>query len=165
VALDCSASMLRHASLSAAKGIARSLAAQAASARVHVALIAFGGEQARVELVSRSRHDDLDGVITRLGAGGRTPLRRALLEALAVCQRPAYGASRVEKRLVLLSDGRTREDVADLGARCRELDPVLIDCERGSLRLGRAERLAAALGARYAHVDALLPSAHSSAIE
>jgi magnesium chelatase subunit D len=155
VAVDCSASMARSGALGLAKGVAQALASAAQSARVHVALISFGGEAARTELVSRSRQVGLARAIAGLAAGGGTPLRQALLAALAVAERPGYGTGRVQRRLLLLSDGRTREDVGDLGARCRELDPVLIDCERGLVRLSRAASLARALGASYAHIDSL----------
>lgn len=155
VAVDCSASMARSGALALAKGVARALAARAERARVHVALIAFGGELARTELVARARHPGIASAIAGLGAGGGTPLRRALLEALALARRPAYTARRAERRLVLLSDGRTREAVTDLARHCVTLDPLVVDCERGALRLGKARALAAALGADYVHVDAL----------
>jgi magnesium chelatase subunit ChlD-like protein len=96
----------------------------------------------------------LERALAQLGAGGGTPLRRALLESLALCRQPRYCGNGVEKRLLLLTDGRTREAVGDLRARCRSLEPCVVDCERAALRLGRARGLAAALGAGYVHVDA-----------
>jgi magnesium chelatase subunit D len=153
VAVDCSASMAHSGALALAKGVAQALAAQAEQARVHVALISFGGEAARIELVARARHPGIASVIAGLGAGGGTPLRRALCEALALARRPAHTAARAERRLLLLTDGRTREVVTDLAPHCFALAPLVIDCERGVVRLGRARGLAEALGAGYAHVD------------
>jgi magnesium chelatase subunit D len=150
LAIDCSASMLPSGALAVAKGLAGALALRAARLGDHVAVISFAGDVARVQLGSHG----LERALEQLGAGGGTPLRRALLEAFAVCRRPAYCGSGVEKHLIVLTDGRTREPVADLRARCRPLVPCIVDCERGALRLGRARGLAAALGADYLHVEA-----------
>lgn len=151
VAIDCSSSMLQSGALGVAKGVAQALALAAGRARAQVALISFSGEQARTELGAGP--STLERAISGLGGGGGTPLRRALLAALALGQRPAYRDAAVDKRLFLLSDGRNREDIRDLHERCRELTPIVIDCERSTLRLGRARGLAAALGAGYVHVD------------
>jgi magnesium chelatase subunit ChlD-like protein len=78
-----------------------------------------------------------------------------LREVLALCQRPAYRERTVEKSVLLLTDGRTRETVADLRGSYRALQLRVVDCERGPVRLGRAQQLAAALGAECSHIDAL----------
>jgi magnesium chelatase subunit D len=155
VALDCSASMLGSGALAAAKGVVQALVGQAARSTSHVALISFRQQGAQRELIARSRRERVDRTLVELGAGGGTPLRGALLEAIAVSRRPAYRGDQVEKCLLLLSDGRTRESVADLRFHFREIALTLLDCERGPLRLERARSLAAALGARYAHIDAM----------
>jgi Mg-chelatase subunit ChlD len=145
--------MLQSGALAIAKGVARALAVRATSGGAHVALISFGGRHARTEVISSSRSRELERAIGELGAGGGTPLRHAVLTALAVCKRPAYGSVDVDKRLSILTDGRTREDLTDLRRRCLGLELGVIDCERGAVRLGRARRLALALGARYVHVE------------
>jgi len=151
VALDCSASMLQSGALRLAKGVAQALSQAADRARAHVALISFSAERAHTELSSSK--STLERAISELGGGGGTPLRRALLAALAVGRRPAYRDAAVEKRLFLLSDGRSREQLDDLRERRAELAPILLDCERSRLRLGRARGLAASLGAGYVQVD------------
>jgi len=152
IAIDCSASMLQSGALGVAKGLAASLAARASQLDQRLAMVSFAGDAARVQLGSRG----LDAAIAQLGAGGGTPLRRALLQSLALCGRPDHRRNGLEKRLFLLTDGRTREAVADLRARCRSLQPCVLDCERGALRLGRARGLAAALGASYVHADTFM---------
>ena len=152
VAIDCSSSMLQSGALGVAKGVAQALALAADRARAQVALISFSGDRARTELGPGK--STLERAISGLGGGGGTPLRRALLAALALGQRPAYRDAAVEKRLFLLSDGRSREQLGDLRESCQELAPIVIDCERSALRLGRARGLAAALGGGYVHVDA-----------
>jgi magnesium chelatase subunit D len=151
LALDCSASMLQSGALALAKGVAAALAARAKQAGAHVAVVSFAGESAHVQIGSRG----IARLIGELGAGGGTPLRRALLAALAVCRRPAYRERGIDRRLFVLTDGRSREVVADLRARCSALEPCVVDCERGALRLGRARGLAAELAAGYVQVDGL----------
>jgi len=163
ILIDCSASMSQTGALPMAKGIAQALTLGATSAGAHVALVSFSGEHARTEFVSNARHAHLHGVIAELGAGGGTPLRRALEAALDVCRQPRYRAPHVQKRAFILSDGRTRERVEDMAHPCRELQPVVIDCERGAVRLNRARGLCGALGARYFHVDAFSEPASARA--
>jgi magnesium chelatase subunit D len=162
LAVDCSASMLRSGALSIAKGFASSLAARALGQGRHVALISFGGRGARTELVSRAlstelTHRTLERALLELPAGGGTPLRRALETAFAVSRRPAYAGSATPARLVLLTDGRTREDVRPLARRTAALQTIVVDCERGPLRLERALRLASELGATYLRAEPALP--------
>lgn len=164
VAVDCSSSMLRSGGLAVAKGLAHALAEAGASASAHVALISFSGDRAHTLLISRARRGGLERPIATLCAGGGTPLRRALSEALAVCQRPAYRGEHVQRRLLVLTDGRTREDVTDLARSLTGLDLVIIDCERSAVRWGRSRRLAAALSGRYAHVDSLASASSDAAL-
>ncbi|HEY6879119.1 MAG TPA: ATP-binding protein [Polyangiales bacterium] len=149
VAIDCSASMLRGGALASAKGVAQALAAQAHRAGAQVALIGFRGEHAELASSARDHRSTRERVLAALPAGGSTPLRAALHEALALC------AARDDrsKRIILLTDGRTRERLD--AAAAPGVDITLIDCERGPLRLARAPALARSLGARYLHLDQL----------
>jgi Mg-chelatase subunit ChlI/Mg-chelatase subunit ChlD len=157
VAVDCSSSMLRKGALAAAKGVALAIQKNARRAGARMALITFCGPAAHVELtVDPSQLPVFGEAISRLGAGGGTPLRAAITEALALLNRPGLRSPDVAKRLVLLTDGRTRESFDDLAPARRDLELLLLDCERGPVRLQRARSIAAALGARYAHVDALV---------
>jgi magnesium chelatase subunit D len=153
IVLDCSGSMLRSGALARAKGVAAALTAQAATRGARVALISFAGATVSARLGARP--DGLTHAIAELGGGGGTPLRSALVQALAVCKGPAYRECTVEKRVLLLTDGRTRESVSDLRGSCVALGLRVVDCERGPLRLGHARQLATALGAEYSHLDAL----------
>jgi magnesium chelatase subunit D len=156
VALDCSASMLTSGALALAKGVVQALVQSTLSPRSHVALISFSQQLAQTEIISRSRRSALADAIAGLGAGGGTPLRQALESAFAVAARPAYRGNAIDKCLLLLTDGRTREDVSDMQRRCRELPLTVIDCERGTLRLGRSRSLATALAGRLLAIDSLL---------
>lgn len=152
IALDCSASMLQRRALASAKGAARALVTCAARGRAHVVLLSFGGEEARLETGARAAPGTLERAIVGLGAAGSTPLRRAVQLGLRLAgAAPAAG----ERRFVLFTDGRSRDDVSGLAAAHPQVVSTLIDCERGPVRLGRARPIADRLAARYVHIDEL----------
>jgi magnesium chelatase subunit D len=154
IALDCSASMLRSGALASAKGAAQALVTRAAQAHAEVVLISFGGRDVRREPTSR-QPEQLGADIAALGAGGGTPLRRAVESALELLR--STGARRFgERRLLLFTDGRTRELVHDLAPAFGPIDACVIDCERGPVRLGLCARLARGIGGRLAHIDELV---------
>ena len=155
LALDCSHSMLRSGALAAAKGVAHAFEARAVRAGAHVALLSFSGSTARREASSGERRSTRERALSALGAAGGTPLNAALHEALAVCSGRRFRSPEVQKRIVLLTDGRTREPLHDLATSDDSIELVVIDCERGALRLGRCAPLARTLGARLLHVDSL----------
>ncbi|MET0342112.1 MAG: AAA family ATPase [Polyangiales bacterium] len=153
VALDCSASMLRAGALARAKGVTAALERAAARTGAHLAVLAFRGDETQLARAPEARIGR--GEVAALGAGGGTPLRAALRAARALCDARKFRGGEVAKHLFVLTDGRTREPVADLLARRTDLARTVIDCERGAVRLSRAETLAAALGADLLHVDTL----------
>lgn len=155
VALDCSASMLRSGALAAAKSVALAFQAQATRAGAHVAVLAFQGAEARIEVDTGVRQQQRTRALHALGAGGGTPLRAALQQAFALCTSPRFRALAVHKRIVLLTDGRTQESLAGFERAREQASLLVIDCERGPVRLGRAGAIAHTLGACSLHVDAL----------
>lgn len=155
LALDCSSSMLRGGALAAAKGIAQALLDAPGSARTELALIAFSGARASA-CIARASRARFERALADLGAGGGTPLRRALIDALALGRRADLRGA-PHKRLLLFTDGRTREPAGDLHALRAAFEVSVIDCERTRVRLGRARAIARELDARYAHVERLLP--------
>lgn len=155
IALDCSASMLQRHALGWAKGAARALAARAARGRARVVLLSFGGADARLEVGVQSAFGTLERAIFGLGAAGGTPLRRAVQLGLGLASAaPAAG----ERRFVLFTDGRSRDDVSGLAAAHPNVAATLVDCERGPVRLGRVRQIADRLAARYVHIDELWSS-------
>jgi magnesium chelatase subunit D len=151
LALDCSASMLQSGALGVAKGVASALARRAASASARLALLSFGGGDVSVPAVFENGRASIQRAIDALGAAGGTPLRRAVELGLETASRGAPGT--LERRLMLFTDGRTRERVDDLATRYPWVEITVIDCERGTVRLGRARRIAEALAAHYVHID------------
>ncbi|WP_259696439.1 VWA domain-containing protein [Pseudomonas brassicacearum] len=150
VIVDASASTRRHQALSDAKGLLAQLFDDAYRRRARLALLTASGHVPKWQVqglkASAGLHNWLDG----LGAGGGTPLLAALGEAgrwLAARQKrfPAE-----QQRLLLVTDGRLK-DWSMLPA--LECPGLLIDIERGPIRLGRSKVLATELQAEYRHID------------
>jgi Mg-chelatase subunit ChlD/MoxR-like ATPase len=154
LALDCSASMLQSGALGVAKGVARALLGLASSAAARIELVSFGGRDVHNQSASAGAKATIDDAIARLGAAGGTPVRRALQLGLDLASRTRTTA--IERRLILFTDGRTRENLAGLASAHPDVDITVIDCERGPLRLQRARSIATTLTARYVHIESLL---------
>jgi magnesium chelatase subunit ChlD-like protein len=152
VIVDASASTRRHHALSHAKGLLSQLFDDAYRRRVRLALLTASGNSPRWQHQGLKASASLQPWLDELGAGGGTPLFAALEQAadwltLRRRQHPSE-----QHRLLLLTDGR----VKDIPALTRlEYPSLLIDIETGPIRLGRAQQLAAALGADYCHIDSL----------
>ena len=85
-----------------------------------------------------------------LGAGGGTPLLEALQEVADWLERRRKQCPEEQQRFLLLTDGRLKEWSTLPAIDCPGL---LIDIERGPLRLGRSRQMAAELNAEYVHID------------
>lgn len=86
------------------------------------------------------------------GRGGGTPLSAALEQAMTwLVQRQKRHPSE-QHRVLVLTDGRIKQLPALPTFACATL---LIDIEKGPIRLGRAKELASTLGAEYRHIDEL----------
>src|SRR5262249_23221293 len=102
----------------------------------------------------------LEQALVDVPTGGRTPLAGALVNAAEVLR------ARQSALLVLLTDGRANVSASEGDpweealAACASLKEicagaVVIDCEAGPIRLGRARNLAAALGAEHVALSEL----------
>ncbi|PAU59945.1 VWA domain-containing protein [Pseudomonas sp. PICF141] len=153
VIVDASASTRRHQALSDAKGLLAQLFDDAYRQRARLALLTASGHVPRWQVqglkASAGLRDWLDG----LGAGGGTPMLAALGEAgrWLVARQKRFPAE--QQRLLLVTDGRLKEWSALPALDCPGL---LIDIERGPIRLGRAKVLAAQLQVDYRHIDELI---------
>jgi magnesium chelatase subunit ChlD-like protein len=152
VIVDASASTRRHQALSDAKGLLAQLFEDAYRQRARLALLTANGNRARWQQQGLKAGVALQPWLDALGAGGGTPLFEAIAQAgewLAKRRKRNPGES---QRVVILTDGRVKEVRQLQGFDCPSL---LIDIERGPIRLGRALELARQLSAEYRHIDEL----------
>jgi magnesium chelatase subunit ChlD-like protein len=153
VIVDASASTRRHQALSDAKGLLAQLFDDAYRQRARLALMTASGHAPSWHVQGLKASTGLRHWLDGLGAGGGTPLLAALGEAgrwLATRQKrfPAE-----QQRLLLVTDGRLKAWSLMPALACPAL---LIDIERGPIRLGRAKQLAVDLQADYRHIDELI---------
>ncbi|WP_408601132.1 vWA domain-containing protein [Pseudomonas sp. PLMAX] len=154
VIVDASASTRRHQALSDAKGLLAQLFDDAYRQRARLALLTASGALPKWQVQGLKASTGLRPWLDGLGAGGGTPLLAALGEAgrwLAARQKrfPAE-----QQRLLLVTDGRLKEWPSLPTLDCPAL---VIDIERGPIRLERSKVLAAQLQSEYRHIDELLP--------
>ncbi|WP_207204069.1 vWA domain-containing protein [Pseudomonas sp. TH31] len=150
VIVDASASTRRHRALSDAKGLLAQLFDDAYRQRARLALLTASGSAPKWQVQGLKASSGLRDWLDRLGAGGGTPLLAALSQAgqwLSTRQK-RYPAE--QQRLLLVTDGRLKEWP---GLPMLECPGLLIDIERGPIRLGRAKVMASELEAEYRHID------------
>jgi magnesium chelatase subunit ChlD-like protein len=150
VIVDTSASTRRHGALSDGKGLLAQLFDDAYRQRARLALLTASGAAPRWQVQGLKASTGLGAWLDALGAGGGTPLLAALDEAQRwlMVRRKRYPAE--QQRVLLMTDGRVKDG---LGVPALECPCLLIDIERGPIRLGRARQLAGQLGAEYRHID------------
>ena len=153
VFVDASASPRRHQALSDAKGLLAQLFDDAYRQRARLALLTASGAVPNWQVQGLKASSGLRTWLDGLGAGGGTPLLAALGEAgrWLVARQKRFPAE--QQRVLLLTDGRLKAWSMLPTLAC---PGVLIDIERGPIRLGRAKLLAAELQAQYRHIDELI---------
>ena len=150
VIVDASASTRRHRALTDAKGLLAQLFDDAYRQRARMALLTASGQSPKWQVQGLKAAKGLSDWLEQLGAGGGTPLLAALTEAghWLAARRKRYPAE--QQKLLVVTDGRLKA----MGALPRlECPGMLIDIERGPIRLGRAEGLAVGLQLEYQHID------------
>lgn len=152
VIVDASASTRRHQALSEAKGLLAQLFDDAYRKRARLALMTASGDRPRWQLQGLKASSDLGGWLEDLGAGGGTPLQAALVQAANWLAKRRKRFAAEQQRVLLLTDGRLK---AWSGLPVFNCQAVLVDLEKGPIRLGRAVQLAAELGAQYRHIEDL----------
>lgn len=150
--VDASASTHRHQALSQAKGVLAQVFDDAYRRRARLALLTASGKAPQWKHQGLKASAALQPWLDALGAGGGTPLFAAIEQAREwlKMRHQRYPAEHV--RLLILTDGRIRDMPQCAGFDCESL---LIDIEKGPIRLGRARELAGRLGADYRHIEEL----------
>jgi magnesium chelatase subunit ChlD-like protein len=153
--LDCSGSMLSGQQLALAKGLLVAMFDQAGKARAEAALVCFGGVRADVRFGPAVPRWWNERWLRPVGGGGGTPLALGVRRAAPLLERAARTRPAQQRWLWMLTDGRS----GSMPARPVIADQiVVVDFERGALRLGRSERLARAWDAAWCTPEDLLAS-------
>ncbi|MFJ4143100.1 VWA domain-containing protein [Pseudomonas sp. NPDC089734] len=150
VIVDASASTLRHQALSQAKGVLAQAFDEAYRRRTRLALLTASGNVPRWQYQGFKASAALQPWLDALGAGGGTPLFAAIEQAITWLEQRKKRYPTEHQRVLILTDGRVKEMPPCAGFECESL---LIDIEKGPIRLGRARALANRLGAGYRHID------------
>ena len=168
--VDASGSMGAQRRMVAVKGAILSLLLDAYQRRDRVALISFRGARADLLLPPTNSVDLAQVYLHDLPTGGRTPLSRGLYLALDVLETERMKDREVLPLVVVLSDGRanvTMDHSSSASAAVTEaqgvaslfedkkFSAVVVDTESGFLKLGMAQGLADAMGARCIKLDDL----------
>lgn len=155
--VDASGSMAARDRLSAVTGAVVTLLRDAYQRRDKVAVVTVRGADAELVLPPTSSVDIAVRRLSGMRTGGKTPLAAGLLKAREVVRRERVRDPRRRSMLVLLTDGRATGG-ADPVPRARAaasllakdaVTSVVVDCERGMIRLGLAAELARDLRGGY----------------
>lgn len=148
--VDTSGSMAARDRLSAVTGAVVALLRDAYQRRDKVAVITVRGSDAELVLPPTSSVDIAVRRLAGLRTGGKTPLAQGLLKAREVLGRERIRDPRRRAMVVALTDGRATggtEPIPRARAAARLLASdgaaaVVVDCERGMIRLGLAAEFA-----------------------
>lgn len=146
VLLDTSGSTLGKRLLGQAKGWVDSLTRQAYSAREQMAVLGFGNDTVTSLFTRQRAPKSLEATLNSADGGGGTPLRKVVEEAGRLIRQWQRREPGLHIRTYLITDGRTRESVADLP---KLGDCMVMDTEYSFVKRGQAVRLAQQLGAHY----------------
>ncbi len=148
--VDASASMAARARMGEVKAAILSLLLDAYQRRDKVGLITFRDQGAELVLPPTGSVSHAARRLEDLATGGRTPLAAGVAKAAQVVRTELLRDPLRRPLIVLITDGRAdTRAAARAGAGLHNHDMVVIDCERGLVRLGLAQRLAYDLRAQY----------------
>ncbi|MGW4124906.1 magnesium chelatase subunit D family protein [Nocardia sp. NPDC004711] len=161
--VDTSGSMAARDRLAAVSNAVVALLRDAYQRRDKVAVITMRGQDAELVLPPTTSVDIAVRRLADLRTGGKTPLAQGLLKARDLIRRERTRDPHRRPLLVLLTDGRATGGTDPLprartAARMLAADAVtamVIDCERGMIRLNLARDIATALRAGYLQLTAL----------
>jgi magnesium chelatase subunit D len=155
----------------AVKGAILSLLLDAYQRRDRVGLISFRGTRAELLLPPTNSVDLAQEYLQEMPTGGRTPLSKGLYLALEVLETERLKDRETLPLLVLLSDVRANvsldtgvsssagaaEEARSLARvfQDKHISSVVVDTELGFIKLGLAQSIAEAMGARYIKLDDL----------
>ena len=150
VVVDASASTRRHQALSDAKGLLAQVFEDAYRQRVRVAVLQASGNSPQWQVSGAKASKRLDDWLAMLGSGGGTPLLQALEDVAGWLRLRRKQLPHEQQRFLLLTDGRLKAWSTLPVLAC---PGILIDIERGPIRLGKSRQMATELAIDYVHID------------
>jgi magnesium chelatase subunit D len=147
--------------MKAAKGAVLAILRKAYQSRSEVAMVAFGGEQARVALPATSSIETAKRLLERLPTGGATPFADGLSKAWQVIRSSRLKNSGVRPVMVIISDGEANvplcegvSPLEELGALAEKIgqdriEAIFIDAAAPSRRRGEMQSIAHRMRASY----------------
>ncbi|GAA5055206.1 magnesium chelatase subunit D [Thermocatellispora tengchongensis] len=156
--VDASGSMAARSRMGAVKAAVLSLLLDAYQRRDKIGLVTFRGAGAEVALPPTSSVEAGAARLRELPTGGRTPLAAGLVRAAEVLRVERLRDPARRPLLVIVTDGRATAGAGDVTRAAAPLAGtagVVVDCESGRIRLGRAGDLAARLDMPVVPLDAL----------
>ncbi|MEM7563475.1 MAG: AAA family ATPase [Pseudomonadota bacterium] len=146
IMLDTSASTLRNNRLADAKAAILKIAEQAYLDREQLGILGFGNHQVTNLLPRKRAPKALRQLLDDIEAGGGTPLREVLKQAMDYQRRLAISSPDLRLRNYLITDGKSSASLEGIQL---QGETVLIDIETSRVKRGRGNQFAAWLGARY----------------
>ena len=150
--LDTSGSLRACSALASAKGVIAELCYRAYGRRQALELIGFSGDSIVTAQAARKPPRDITPLLDRIGAGGGTPLRKALLHLAKRVRQLSRQRSGESRHAFIFTDARSLDVVHDIALDCAV---SVIDTEQTAVRIGRAKSLARQLGGTYQHIGNL----------
>jgi magnesium chelatase subunit D len=157
--VDASGSMAARKRMTAVKGAVLSLLLDAYQRRDRVGLVTFRGATAELALPPTGAVEAARARLETLPTGGRTPLAAGLQRARSVIATERVRDPQRRPLLIVVTDGRHTSggDPARIAAELARtgVRSVVVDCERGPVKLGMAGRLAGYLNGELVTLDDL----------
>ncbi len=158
--VDASGSMGAHRRMGAVKGAVLSLLNDAYQKRDTVGIVAFRNDKAEAVLNFTRSVDLAEKCLRDLRTGGKTPLAAGLMKAYELLKTERIKNADALQYLVLVSDCRAnvaltgKDALLDAQNLARKLQAegvksLVLDTEKGYLRLGLAKKLSDALNGQY----------------
>ncbi len=167
-AVDASGSMGARGRMAASKGAVMSLLLDAYQKRDRVGMISFRRNDAAVNLPPTTSVDLAGKLLSELPVGGRTPLSAGLAKTFEQVRNVLLKDPSARPIVILITDGKSNVAVgeekpvdeamrlATAMGRDERIQHIVVDTEEaGLVTFGLAQRLAAALQARYFKIDDL----------
>lgn len=164
--VDASGSMGAQQRMVASKGAVLSMLMDAYQKRDKVGLIAFKGSGAELVLPPTSSVEMAQKYLEELPTGGKTPLSHGLMKGYETIHAELRRDPDTCPFMVLISDGRANvsmngespiQETKTIASMFRKecIQSAVIDTESSMIKLGLAQEISSALGARYLALEDL----------